>query len=53
MVIILAAVGFLPLIMTAVILVPITWTHKPDLSVFDILKEAMKEIKNTIAGRNR
>lgn len=53
MVIILAAVGFLLLIMTAVILVSIAWTHRPDLSAFDILREAMKEIKNTIAGKNR
>ena len=52
MIIIIAAAVFLPLIITAVTLVSITWTHRPDLSVMDILGEAVKEIKNTIAGRN-
>lgn len=51
--IILVAVVFLPLLLFGVIFVSIVWTHRPDLSVIDILREAMKEIKNTRAGRNR
>ena len=45
---------FLPLIFTAVVFVSIVWTHRPDLSVFDILRESMKEIqeiRNTRAGK--
>lgn len=42
---------FLPLIMTAVILVAIIWTHRPDLSVADILREAVKERRNRKPGR--
>jgi hypothetical protein len=37
-----AAVLFL--LLTGVLLVSITWTHRPDLSVFDILREAVREI---------
>lgn len=48
---------FLPLIFTTVTFVSIVWTHRPDLSVFDILRESMKEIqeiRNTRAGeKNR
>ena len=44
---------FLPLIITAVILVSIVWTHRPDLSVMDILRESVKEIKESRAGKNR
>ena len=44
---------FLPLIITAVIFVSIVWTHRPDLSVADIGREVLKEIKNTRAGKNR
>ena len=45
---------FLPLILTAVIFVSIVWTHRPDLSVIDIGREALNEIKNYLrAGRNR
>lgn len=44
---------FLPLIITAVIIVSIVWTHRPDLSVIDIGREILKEIKNTKAGKNR
>ena len=44
---------FLPLIITAVIFVSITWTHRPELSVLDIMREAVKEIKNLIAGKDR
>ena len=45
---------FLPLIITAIIFVSIVWTHRPDLSVIDILRESVKEIKNDMrAGKNR
>ena len=45
---------FLPLIITAIIFVSIVWTHRPDLSVIDILRESAKEIKNDMrAGKNR
>ena len=42
---------FLPLIMTAVIFVSVVWTHRPDLSVAEILREAVKENKNRKPGR--
>ena len=45
---------FLPLIITAIIFVSIVWTHRPDLSVTDICREALNEMKNYLrAGRNR
>lgn len=45
---------FLPLVISAVILVCLTWTHRPDLSAIDISRVALKEIKNDLrAGRNR
>ena len=44
---------FLPLVITAVIFVSIVWTHRPDLSVSDIMREAVKEIKESRAGKNR
>jgi len=44
---------FLPLVITAVIFVSIVWTHRPDLSVIDILREVVKEIKDMRAGKNR
>ncbi len=45
---------FLPLIITAVIFVSIVWTHRPDLSVMDILRESVQEIKNDMrAGKGR
>ena len=45
---------FLPLILTAVIFVSIVWTHRPDLSVMDILRESVQEIKNDMrAGKDR
>ena len=45
---------FLPLILTAVIFVSIVWTHRPDLSVIDIGRESLDEIKNYLrAGKNR
>ena len=50
---ILAVVVFLPLLISGTILVSITWTHRPDLSVFDILRETMKEIKNSICWKLR
>ena len=44
---------FLPLIITAVLFVSIVWTHRPDFSVMDIIREAVKEIKNLRAGKDR
>ena len=44
---------FLPLIMTAVIFVSVVWTHRPDLSVADILREAVKGNSKSKAGKNR
>ena len=45
---------FLPLIITAVLFVSIVWTHRPDLSVMDILRESVREIKNDMrAGKDR
>ena len=45
---------FLPLVITAVIFVSIVWTHRPDLSVMDILRESVREIKNDMrAGKDR
>ena len=31
----------------------IAWTHRPDLSVFDILREAAHEIRKTIKTADR
>ena len=51
--VILAAVVFLPLLLFGVIFVSIVWTHRPDLSVIDILRESVDEIKNYLrAGKN-
>ena len=50
---ILAAVVFLPLLISGIILVSITWTHRPDLSAFDILREAIKEIKIIMCRKPR
>ena len=50
---ILAAVVFLPLLISGIILVSITWTHRPDLSAFEILGEAMKEIKISVCRKPR
>ena len=44
---------FLSLVITAIIFVSIVWTHRPDLSVMDIGREVLKEIKNSRAGKNR
>ena len=52
-IIIIAAVVFLPLLLFGVIFVSIVWTHRPDLSVLDIMREAVKEIKKSGAGKNR
>ena len=51
--IVLAAAVFLPLLLFGVIFVSIVWTHRPDLSVIDILREAVKEIKKSGAGKDR
>lgn len=51
--VILAAVVFLPLLLFGVIFVSIVWTHRPDFSVMDIIREAVKEIKSSRAGKDR
>ena len=51
--VILAAVAFLPLLLFVIIFVSIVWTHRPDLSVADIMREAVKEIRNSRAGMDR
>lgn len=51
--VILAAVVFLPLLLFGVIFVSIVWTRRPDFSVMDIIREAVKEIKNSRAGKDR
>ena len=49
---VLAAVFILlPGLFCIVLFVSIVWTHRPDLSVMDIIREAMKETRNTIAGK--
>ena len=50
---ILAAVVFLPLLISGIILVSITWTHRPDLSVFDILRAMVNEIKISVCRKLR
>ena len=52
-IIIITAVVFLPLLLFGVIFVSIVWTHRPDLSVLDIMRGAVKEIKNSRAGKDR
>ena len=52
-IIIITAVVFLPLLLFGVIFVSIVWTHRPDFSVMDIIREAVKEIKNLRAGKDR
>ena len=52
-IIIITAVVFLPLFLFGVIIVSITWTHRPELSVLDIMREAVKEIKIMRAGKER
>ena len=44
---------FLSLVIIAIIFVSIVWTHRPYLSVMDIGREVLKEIKNSRAGKNR
>ena len=51
--VILAAVVFLPLLLFGVIFVSIVWTHRPDFSAMDIIREAVKEIKIMRAGKER
>ena len=51
--VILVVVILLPMFLAAVVFVSIVWTHRPDLTVLDILRESMKEIqeiRNTRAG---
>ena len=52
-IIIITAAVFLPLFLFGVIIVSITWTHRPELSVLDIMREAVKEIKIMRAGKER
>ena len=33
--------------------VSLVWTHRPDLSVMDILREAVQEIKNSCSQEKR
>ena len=45
---------FLPLILTAVVFVSIVWTHRPELSVIDIGRDSLNEIRNYLrAGKIR
>ena len=53
LIVILAAVVILPLLLSGVIIVSIAWTHRPDLSVGDILREAIFEIENTMSRKIR
>ena len=48
--VIFSAVILLPLLLSALVFVSIVWTHRPDLSVFDILRDAVKEIQSEIRG---
>ena len=51
LVLIVAAFILLPLLLLGFALVSIIWTHRPELSLGDILREAMHELfKNTKAG---
>ena len=48
---IIAAFVLMPLLLLGFALVSIIWTHRPELSLVDILREAMREIFNiTKAG---
>ena len=51
----LAVFVLIALVIPAILFVSLVWTHRPDLSVFDIFREAAREIKheikNTIAGK--
>ena len=49
----LLCVAVLFIALTGVLLVSIAWTHRPDLSVFDILREAVQEIRKTITKADR
>ena len=50
-VLILAAFILLPLLLLGFALVSIIWTHRPELSLTDIFREAMRELFNrTKAG---
>ena len=39
------------ILLSGIIIVSIAWTHRPDLSVADILREAIDEIKNRICRK--
>ena len=39
------------ILLSGIIIVSIAWTHRPDLSVADILWEAVFEIKNRICRK--
>lgn len=36
------------ILLTGLFLVSITWTHRPDLSIVEIIKEAVRELIKTI-----
>ena len=40
-------------ILPAVLFVSLVWTHRPDLSVLDIMKEAVTEIRTEIRERTK
>ena len=51
LVLIVAAFILLPLLLLGFALVSSIWTHRPELSLGDIFREAMRELfKNTKAG---
>lgn len=51
----LAVIVLIALVIPAILFVSLVWTHRPDLSVLDIFREGVREIKheikNTIAGK--
>lgn len=47
LIIILVLAAVLTLLPGFILFVSIVWTHRPDLSVMDILRECMREIKNS------
>ena len=51
----LAVIVLIALVIPVILFVSLVWTYRPDLSVLDIFREGMREIKheikNTIAGR--
>ena len=52
LIIILVLAAVLTLLPGFILFVSIVWTHRPDLSLIDILREAIQEIKNMTAGKS-